>query len=424
MAARDLSTSSGASLRRSDPANRRGGDTPARVQLMIRARSNQRHAAVRWFAAGAAAAALLVLSEGSAQAAISFVNESTGQTSVDGGTSVTLTAPAAITAGDVEIATVSLQGTSTISPPSGWTQMIDTQLGTSLRQTSFWHIASANEQATTWGLSPSTQATAGIAAYRGADTTTIVDASAALTGTSGVTATAPSATTNYDGDLVLGIGSFNNDGSLTEDPSTTNRYNDAVGATTGPTILAEDATQSSAGATTQRTITDDTSSTAWIGQVITLKTATAAGVLSLQTTAAPSFSANLNAGDQTQTYTLPLTTIASVSPSLGWNETITSTQFTSGSHTLPASASTITAAPTAACYSAYANCTAPTNSVTYPVNVPAGAGPPTPVKFFNAANNSGAGQFTVTPTIGVLVPQNSFAGSYASTLMLAIVSGP
>jgi hypothetical protein len=46
------------------------------------------------------------------------------------------------------------------------------------------------------------------------------------------------------------------------------------------------------------------------------------------------------------------------------------------------------------------------------------------VKFFNAAANTGMGQFTITPTIGVFVPQNTFAGTYTSTLTIAIVTGP
>jgi hypothetical protein len=46
------------------------------------------------------------------------------------------------------------------------------------------------------------------------------------------------------------------------------------------------------------------------------------------------------------------------------------------------------------------------------------------VKFFSAASASGLGQFTLTPTIGVFVPQSTYAGTYASTLTLAIVAGP
>jgi hypothetical protein len=58
------------------------------------------------------------------------------------------------------------------------------------------------------------------------------------------------------------------------------------------------------------------------------------------------------------------------------------------------------------------------------VAVPAGSGPPTAVKFFNSAANTGMGLFTLTPTIGVFVPQNTYAGTYTSTLTIAVVSGP
>jgi hypothetical protein len=189
-------------------------------------------------------------------------------------------------------------------------------------------------------------------------------------------------------------------------------------------MAAEDEAQASSGATAVQTGRDSATTTAWIGQTIALKAASAAGVLSVATSAAPSFSANLDAGDQSPTYAVPLTTVASVSPAPGWNETITSTQLTTGTRTLSAGASTITAAPTVLCNSAKGNCTTVSNSVAYPVNVPAGSGPPAPVKFFNAAVGSGAGQFTFTPTITVTVPQNSFRGTYTSTVTLAIVSGP
>lgn len=68
--------------------------------------------------------------------------------------------------------------------------------------------------------------------------------------------------------------------------------------------------------------------------------------------------------------------------------------------------------------------TAATNAITYPVAVPAAAVAPAAVKFFNAAANTGMGRFTLTPTVGVFVPQSSFAGTYTSTLTIAIVSGP
>lgn len=149
-----------------------------------------------------------------------------------------------------------------------------------------------------------------------------------------------------------------------------------------------------------------------------------AGALSLATSAAPTFSANLATGDQTPTYTLPLTATDTTGTGAGWNLTITSTQFTTGGgtpHTLATNASTITGV-TSTCASG--TCTNPTNAVTYPVTIPAGATAPTAVKLFNAAANTGLGSFTVTPTAGVFVPASTFAGSYSSTLTVAIVSGP
>ena len=146
--------------------------------------------------------------------------------------------------------------------------------------------------------------------------------------------------------------------------------------------------------------------------------------LSVSTSSTPSFSANLDNGDSTPTYTIALTTQDTRGTGAGWNETITSTQFTTGvpnNYTLATSASSLTGV-TSACASG--TCTNPTNAITYPVAVPAGSGPPTAVKFFNSAANTGMGKFTITPTIGVFVPQNSYAGTYTSTVTLAIVSGP
>jgi hypothetical protein len=146
--------------------------------------------------------------------------------------------------------------------------------------------------------------------------------------------------------------------------------------------------------------------------------------LSLSTGATPSFSANLDLGDSTPTYTVPLTIQDTRGTGAGWNGTITSTQFTTGGgtpSTLATNASTLTGV-TSVC--ATGTCTNPTNAISYPVAVPAAATAPAAVKFFNAAANTGMGKFTNTPTVGVFVPQTSVAGTYTSTLTVAIVSGP
>jgi hypothetical protein len=149
-----------------------------------------------------------------------------------------------------------------------------------------------------------------------------------------------------------------------------------------------------------------------------------AGSLTMTSSAAPSTSVTLNGTDQTPTYTMPMTAKDETGSGTGWNLTITSTQFSTGGgspHTLSTSASTITGI-TSSC--AQGTCTNPTNSVSYPLGVPAGATAPTAVKFFDAAANTGMGDFTVTPTVQVAIPANAYAGTYTSTVTLAVVSGP
>lgn len=162
-----------------------------------------------------------------------------------------------------------------------------------------------------------------------------------------------------------------------------------------------------------------------LAQTATSTGTVGAGTLSLSTTAAPTFSATLDGTDKTPTYTVPMTLDDATGTGAGWNTTITSTQFSTGGatpRTLSTTASSITGV-TSAC-EANTTCTNPNNSTTYPLTVPAAATAPTAVKFSNAAAASGMGKFALTPTVGVSIPANTYAGSYASTLTLASVSGP
>ncbi len=157
---------------------------------------------------------------------------------------------------------------------------------------------------------------------------------------------------------------------------------------------------------------------------VTATATVGAGNLTLSTSATPSLSATLNGTDQTPTYSMALNANDETGSGSGWNLTITSTQFSTGGgtpRTLATDASSISSI-TASC--AQGTCSSPSNSLGYPLAVPAGAGPPTAVKFFNAAANGGMGDFTVTPTVRVAIPANAYAGSYTSTVTLAVVSGP
>jgi hypothetical protein len=155
---------------------------------------------------------------------------------------------------------------------------------------------------------------------------------------------------------------------------------------------------------------------------VTATATVSAGTLSLSSAAAPSVSATLNGTDQSPSYTMPMTANDATGSGAGWNVTITSTAFTTGTHSLSNSASTVTGV-TSACAGG-TTCTNPTNGITYNLGVPAAGTAPTAVKLFNAAANTGMGSFTLTPSVQVAIPANTYAGAYSSTVTLAVVSGP
>lgn len=139
----------------------------------------------------------------------------------------------------------------------------------------------------------------------------------------------------------------------------------------------------------------------------------------------PSASVTLDGTDQTTNYSMAIAVKDTRGTGAGWNLQVTSTQFSTGGTTpatLATGASTITGV-NSSCVTGGA-CVAPTNSITYPLGMPAGSTAPTPVKMFNAAASSGMGRFTVTPTVQIAIPATTLAGAYTSTITLSIVSGP
>jgi hypothetical protein len=146
-----------------------------------------------------------------------------------------------------------------------------------------------------------------------------------------------------------------------------------------------------------------------------------AGALSETASASYTFSGTIGS---TPTFTIPLSGSDLTGAAAGWNLTITSTTLTSGSNTIPTTASQITGI-TASCTTA-GTCSqaSVTSGTTLPVTVPAATTAPTAVKFFSAAATYGSGVYTVTPTIAVTIPGSTKLGTYTSTYTLAIVSGP
>jgi hypothetical protein len=124
--------------------------------------------------------------------------------------------------------------------------------------------------------------------------------------------------------------------------------------------------------------------------------------------------------------------------SAGWHITVAATTFASGTHTLPNSGTfvltgslssiTATTAPSAACVT---SCTPPIDIATYPVAITTAASSPTPATVYDVPAGSGLGPVTLgghgaANPVGwwINVPANARAGSYTSTVTVAVVSGP
>jgi len=136
-----------------------------------------------------------------------------------------------------------------------------------------------------------------------------------------------------------------------------------------------------------------------------------------------SWNVTLNGADKTVTTTQTMDVGDATGSGAGWDITGTSTTLTTGSVTLPTTATTIASAPTVACDAAV-TCTLATNGVSYTYTLPAAASAPTATKLYNAAANTGMGKQTVTVTWSLTVPSSAKTGTYTSTWTISLASGP
>ena len=167
-----------------------------------------------------------------------------------------------------------------------------------------------------------------------------------------------------------------------------------------------------------------------------------AGSLTLTSPASLTWAATLNGLNQSVVDTTSgdeqYTVNDATGSGAGWHVTAAATTFTTGSHTLANSGTFVntgsvtsisaTAAPTATCTG---TCTPPTDSTTYPVAITTAASSPTPATIYDTAASTGLGQVVIGGSgqanpVGwwLNVPADTSAGSYTSTITLAIVSAP
>ena len=124
-------------------------------------------------------------------------------------------------------------------------------------------------------------------------------------------------------------------------------------------------------------------------------TVTGLAGIALDQGTAPTFSDTLNGSDQTVTYQPGLTVTDARGTGAGWHLTVAATPLTDGTHAaLAQNVSTVAQA-----------CASGTS-------------------FYSAAAAAGLGKVSVTPTVQVAIPGNSYAGTYNSTVTFAAVAGP
>ena len=123
----------------------------------------------------------------------------------NGATTLTIPVPAGVQQGDVVVAAIGVRGNPTITPPAGWTLLVNTPNGTTMREAAFVHVvgATAEPSSYSWTFSASQPAAGGMAAYSGANTAVTVFAGQANPSSTSITA--PSVSTFEPGDMLIGM---------------------------------------------------------------------------------------------------------------------------------------------------------------------------------------------------------------------------
>jgi hypothetical protein len=372
----------------------------------------------------------LLVTPGAAQAAIARVQ--TGSVVNGSSSSLALTLSSASTGGSLLVATVeNNQSGETFSGPSGWVRAVGVNGGgtTNPGRAEIWYYANnpGGISSATFTASGATHVQGQLSEWSGVATSSPLDvtgtASAAAATSVSVSTSGATAASGDVGITAFGIGfSKKQRMSFTAGSGWTNLGND--GPTNQSDSYSADFKLSLPAAVASETETSNTPGD-WAAAIAAFKAAPTCSGGSLTLSAPPSsgFSAvTLNGTDQTQSTTLGLTPDDETGSASGWNITGTSTTFDDGSgHKLPTTATTTTGASVSA---GSPNCNLPTNSITYPVTLPAGMTQPAAVKLYNATAGSGKGQQNVTLTFQLSVPANTFRGTYTSTWTFAIVSGP
>jgi len=380
----------------------------------------------------AGATTLLVGGETPAAFAAGPALVQTGSVVTSATTSVTLTLSSGSTSGNLLIATnVGWGSSNNVSGPAGWTSGVQTSGGLSRRTAILYYASNSGgitSAAFTFG-SGTTFIAGQISEWSGMGTSTPIDVTNRANNGSGTSLNVSSGGNTTIEANEIAVTAFQEDFSsattatFTPGASYTNFGN--TGATSGTTLYtAEYETGLASGASPSETETSTVSATVgWLGAIATFAppaTCTGGSLTIGQPNGGVQFNGlNLNGKDRIDNAQPSWTPSDLTGSNAGWNIQLTSTLFTTGSHTLGANVTTVTSASRS---TTAGTCTLPTNSVGYPITVPAGAGPPTAVKIYNAAANTGEGVSPINFNISLLA--DDYSGTYNSTWTVTIASGP
>jgi len=368
--------------------------------------------------AGAVTIGMLGFGTASASATIVKVQAGTylSQTAV---TSITPTLSTASTAGNLLTAVVATAANTTVTAPAGWVKASAIYTA-GVGSTQIWYDANNAGAITSvkFTLSASDNAVAQLAEWSGVEKLTPLNGTGTATKTTAATTVAVSATAAAANELAIasfGASTGTSGNTFTPGSGWTNLM---PAQTVSDTADYEIGVGSGAVSETETAAT----SSKWSAAIATFFGSCGGGSLGLTPPAtAPFGSLTLNGTNQSLTANLSFTPNDGTASGSGWNITGTSTTFTVGSHTLPTTATTVTAGSAAL---AAGTCRLPTNSIGYPVTLPAAATAPAAVKIYDAAANTGLGTATVTLTFKLNLLPNAYAGAFASTWTFSIVSGP
>ena len=332
----------------------------------------------------------------------------------------------ASTAGTLLVATLTSQKSTSFTAPTGWVRAATASRTNA--EAEIWYYANNPGGITSASFSSSgATATAGqLSEWSGVATSSPVDKSGTTTSTLGTSITpATSAATTVAGELAVTAAAeyiaIASTATFTPGAGWSNLGNS--GATSSSYQYTADYRTGVATGTVSETITSSAAG-AWAAAVATFKPVTCqGGSLALTSPSTVSFPAvTLTGANRTATASSALTPSDMSGSAAGWNIQATSTTFTNAAgKTLPTTATTVTGATTTA---ASGNCDLPTNAISYPLTLPAGATAPVAVKVYNAAANTGGGPLTLTLSFQVSIPASAYSGNYTSTWTFTVASGP